>query len=205
MAHDPDPPNVFRHRSSRASENLCRRHNSVTGWLALYRSRCSATLVLAQAPGERRISAGRVHLSRIPRRRRGAGTDARRDAPPRRYGDDRRPALHAEHDTARGPHTRFAGAARALAESLPRAEAAAPADARRVVLSAACQAGGGGRLPRGHHPQTHDGKTGGHHAARLTRRATGMGRPWSSRRRAGWTGLPTGDTASDQRGHAVDE
>ena len=57
-----------------------------------------------------------------------------------------------------------------------RAEAAAPADARRVVLSAACQAGGGGRLPRGHYPQTHDGKTGGHHASRLTQRATVGGR-----------------------------
>ena len=29
MAHDPGPPNVFRHRSSRASENLCRRQDIV--------------------------------------------------------------------------------------------------------------------------------------------------------------------------------
>ena len=32
-------------------------------------------------------------------------------------------------------------------------------------------------LPGGHHPQTHDGTTGGHHPARLTRRATGMESP----------------------------
>ena len=72
--------------------------------------------------------------------------------------DDRRPALHAEHDAARGPHARFAGAVRALANGLPRAEAAAPADLRCVVRPADRQAGGGGRLPREHHPQTHDGR-----------------------------------------------
>ena len=76
----------------------------------------------------------------------------RRHSPPRRCGDDRRPALHAEHDAARGPHARFAGAVRALANGLPRAEAAAPAHVRRVVRRADCQAGGGGRLPREHHP-----------------------------------------------------
>ena len=79
------------------------------------------------------------------------------------------PALHAEHDAARGPHARHAGAVRALADRLPRAEAAAPADVRRVVRPADCRAGGGGRLPREHHPQTHDGKTGGRHPARLMR------------------------------------
>ena len=42
-----------------------------------------------------------------------------------------------------------------------------------MVRSAACQAGGSGRLPRGHHSQTHDGTAGGHHAARLTRRTRG--------------------------------
>ena len=101
----------------------------------------------------------------------------RRHSPPRRCGDDRRPALHAEHDAARGPHARVAGAVRALANGLPRAEAAAPADVRRVVRPADCQTGGGGRLPREHDPQAHDGKTGGRHPAPLTRRATGMGRP----------------------------
>ena len=65
----------------------------------------------------------------------------------------RRPALHAEHDASRGPHPRFAGAVRALANGLPRAEAAAPADVRRVVRPADCHAGGGGRLPREHYPQ----------------------------------------------------
>ena len=69
-----------------------------------------------------------------------------------------------------------------------------PADVRRVVRPAACQADSGGRLPGGHHPQTHDGKTGARHPARLTRRATGMGRPLSRRRRSGWwAGLPTED------------
>ena len=118
----------------------------------------------------------------------------RRHSPPRRCGDDRRPALHAEHDAARGPHARLAGAVRTLANGLPRAEAAAPADVQRVVRPADCQADSGGRLPGGHHPQTHDGKTGARHPARLTRRATGMGRPWSRRRRSGWwAGLPTED------------
>ena len=65
--------------------------------------------------------------------------------------------------------------ARTLADCLPRAEAAAPADVQRVVRPADCQADSGGRLPGGHHPQTHDGTAGGHHAARLTRRT--LGRP----------------------------
>ena len=76
--------------------------------------------------------------------------------------------------TTRGPHARLAGAVRTLATGLPRAEAAAPANVRRVVRPADCQAGGRGRLPGGHHPQTHDGTTGGRHPARLTQRATGM-------------------------------
>ena len=39
-----------------------------------------------------------------------------------------------------------------------------------MVRLTACQADGGGRLPRGHHPQTHDGKTGIHQSA--------LSRPW---------------------------
>ena len=62
---------------------------------------------------------------------------------------------------------------RTLATGLPRAEAAAPADVRHVVRPTDCQAGGGGWLPRGHYPQTHDGKVGDRHAARLTRRKQG--------------------------------
>ena len=73
-------------------------------------------------------------------------------------------------------YARWQTAYRALADRLPRAEAAAPADVRRVVRQPDCQAGSGGRLPREHHPQTHethDGKTGDQHAARLTGRTLG--------------------------------
>ena len=71
---------------------------------------------------------------------------------------------------------------------LPRAEAAAPAHVRRVVRPADCQAAGGGRLPREHHPQTHDRTAGGRHAARLTRRATD--KEALSSRRTGWSDKP---------------
>ena len=107
---------------------------------------------------------------------------------------NRRPALHAEHDTARGPHARLAGPVPALATGLPRAEAAAPADVRRVVRPADRQAGGRGRPRREHHPQTHDGTAGARHAARLD--AMGHGKAaWSSRRRSVGQAVPSGDTA----------
>ena len=118
----------------------------------------------------------------------------RRHSPPRRCGDDRRPALHAKRDAARGPHARHAGAVRALANGLPRAEAAAPADVRRVVRPADCQARDCGRLPREHDPQTHDGTAGGRHAARLRRWATGRRRGRAAAARSGRAGRP-------ERGH----
>ena len=95
------------------------------------------------------------------------------------------PQLHAEHDAARGPHARHAGTVRALANGLPRAEAAAPAHVRRVVRPAACQARDCGRLPREHHPQTHDRMAGGRHAGRLRRRATGRRRGRAAGARSG--------------------
>ena len=75
------------------------------------------------------------------------------------------------------------------------------AHVRRVVRPPDCEAGGGGRLPGGHHPQTHDGTARGHHAARLTRRAMWMERPLSRRRRsadlAGGQASPAEDRSID--------
>ena len=100
------------------------------------------------------------------------------------------PHYTAEHDAARGPDARHAGTVRALANGLPRVEAAAPADVRRVVRSAACQADRGGRLPREHHPQTHDGTAGGRHAGRLRRRGHGKA-AWLRRRRSAGSDGPS--------------
>ena len=87
-------------------------------------------------------------------------------------------------------HARHAGPVRALANGLPRAEAAAPADVRRVVRPAACQARDCGRLPREHHPQTHDRTARGRHAGRLRRRGHGKA-AWSRRRRSVGSGGPS--------------
>ena len=51
-------------------------------------------------------------------------------------------------------------------------EAAGPATGQPMVLFEEFT-GAMNAAPRGHHPQTLDGKTGGHHAARLTQWATG--------------------------------
>ena len=92
---------------------------------------------------------------RLRRRRLHAGH--RHDSTTRRFSDDRRPALHAEHGPARGAKARHGGEVRKLGGGIPCAETASPSYVRRVVCRTDCEAGGRCRMLSGNHPQAHEG------------------------------------------------
>ena len=125
------------------------------------------------------------------------GDPARASASLKDYNHERYgPFLGVSDEGSAAGQIRDAGCESPKMRALSRSSRSTP-----LVVGVAVDAerlGGGGRLPREYHPQTHDGKTGGRHPARLTRRTLGE-RYRATAARAGRTGLPTGDTASHQR------